>query len=60
MKSHSKLFLLQMQKAWQDLTDAWQQVLLSEQARVQAEENLKVNEDSYRNGMITVADLLEA
>lgn len=60
MKDHSELLLLQMQKAWQDLSDAWQQVQLSEQAKAQAEENLKVNEDSYKNGLITVADWLEA
>ena len=60
MKDHAQLLLLQMQKAWQDLSDAWQQVQLSEQAKAQAEENLKVNQDSYQNGLITVADLLEA
>ena len=52
--------MLQMQKAWQDFSDAYKQVLLSEEAKAQAEENLKVNQDSYTNGMISVADLLEA
>jgi outer membrane protein TolC len=54
------MLLLQMQKAWQDLTDAYKQVQLSEEVKAQAEENLKVNQDSYVNGMSTVADLLEA
>lgn len=49
-----------LQKAWQDLNDAYKQVLLSEEAKSQADENLKVNQDSYNNGMTTVADLLEA
>jgi outer membrane protein TolC len=60
MKDNSELLLLQMQKAWQDFTDAYKQVLLSEEAQTQAEENLKVNRDGYDNGMISVADLLEA
>jgi outer membrane protein len=60
MKDHSELLLLQMQKAWQDFSDAYKQVLLSEEAKVQAEENLKVNQDSYNNGMSNLSDLLEA
>jgi len=60
MKDNSELLLLQMQKAWQDFTDAYKQVLLSEEAKKQADENLKVNQDSYNNGMSTLSDLLEA
>ena len=60
MKDNSELLLLQMQKAWQDLLDARKQVLLSEEAKAQAEENLKVNQDSYDNGMSILSDLLEA
>jgi outer membrane protein TolC len=60
MKDNSELLLLQMQKAWQDFSDAYKQVLLSEEAKEQTEENLKVNQDSYNNGMVSIADLLEA
>jgi outer membrane protein len=60
LKDNSELLLLQMQKGWQDFTDAYKQVQLSEEAKAQADENLKVNQDSYNNGMISVADLLEA
>ncbi|MCX6144755.1 MAG: TolC family protein [Ignavibacteriales bacterium] len=60
MKDNSELLLLQMQKAWQDLTDAYKQVYLSEEAKSQADENLKVNRDSYSNGMSNLSDLLEA
>jgi outer membrane protein len=49
-----------MQKTWQDLSDAYKQILLSEEAAAQAEENLKVNQDSYNNGMSNLSDLLEA
>lgn len=59
-KNNSELLILQMQKAWQDLNDAYKQYLLSEETRSQAAENLKVNEDSYKNGMTAVSDLLDA
>ncbi|HVN49218.1 MAG TPA: TolC family protein [Bacteroidota bacterium] len=60
LKDNSELLMLQMQKAWQDLSDAYKQVLLSEEAKTQAEENLNVNQDSYTNGMNNLTDLLEA
>jgi len=59
-KNNSELLLLQMEKAWQDLTDSYKQYQLSVQSKEQAEENLKVNNDSYKNGLINVSDLLEA
>lgn len=59
-KDKSELLLLQIEKAWQDLSDAYKQYLLSEESMSQAEENYKVNEDSYNNGLINVSDLLEA
>jgi outer membrane protein TolC len=60
LKDRSELLLLQMQKAWQDFGDSYQQVQLAEESKMQAEENVKVNEDSYRNGLTSVSDLLEA
>jgi outer membrane protein len=59
-KDNSELLLLQMQKAYQDLTDAYEQVLLSEEAYAQADENMKVNQDSYTQGLSNLSDLLEA
>jgi outer membrane protein TolC len=60
LETNSEYLLLQMEKAWQDLMDAHQQVLLSQDVKAQAEENLKVNQDGYDNGLIVVSDLLEA
>lgn len=59
-KNNSELLILQIEKAWQDLSDAYKQYLLSEESKAQAEENYKVNDDSYKNGLINVSDLLEA
>ena len=60
MRDRSELLLLQMEKARRDMTDAYAQYALSMEAREQAEENLKLNSDSYRSGLTTVSDLLEA
>ncbi len=60
LKDRSEALLIQMEKAWQDLNDAHKLVRLAQEAQAQAEENLKVNEDSYENGMSDVSDLLEA
>lgn len=54
------LLSLQMEKAWTDLNEADQKIRLIEETLKQTEENLKVNQDSYNNGMIQLSDLLEA
>jgi outer membrane protein len=60
LRDNVELLGLQIQKTWQDFSDAHKQVLLSEESHTQAEENLKVNQDSYDNGLCGVSDLLEA
>lgn len=59
-KNNSELLLLQMEKSWQNLTEAYKQYSLSVQSLEQAKENMKVNQDSFDNGLITASDLLEA
>jgi multidrug efflux pump subunit AcrB/outer membrane protein TolC len=51
---------LQMQKALMDLQEAFAQIALAKKIQEQSFENLKVNSDSYKNGFVTVSDLLEA
>ncbi len=60
LQDRSAALLIQMEKAWQDLNDADRLVRLSQEAMAQVEENLKVNEDGYENGLSDVSDLLEA
>jgi len=57
---NTEKLLLQMQQARNKLDEAYQQVLLSRVSTIQADENLKVNRDNYRSGIIAVSDLLEA
>ena len=59
-RDNEELLALQIEKSWQDLTTAYKQYLLSEESKVQAEENYKVNADSYKNGITKLSDLLEA
>ncbi len=60
MRDGGERLLLQMEKAWKDLTDADRELALCRDAEVQADENLNVNQDGYDNGLVTVSDLLEA
>jgi len=60
LRDGEALLLLQMEKAWKDLTDADRGLALCRESEAQADENLKVNQDGYDNGLITVSDLLEA
>ncbi len=54
------LLNLQMEKAWMDVNVNYSQILIMEETIKQAEENLKVSQDGYKNGVVTLSDLLEA
>ncbi|MCX6271109.1 MAG: TolC family protein [Bacteroidetes bacterium] len=56
----SELLMLQMEKAWIDLFESFQQILIAKDATVQAEENLKISTDNYHAGISGVSDVLEA
>ncbi|SDG19253.1 MULTISPECIES: TolC family protein [Bacteroidota] len=60
LNDNKGLLNLQMEKAWTDLTEADKKVHLIEETLAQTIENLKVNQDSYNNGLIQLSDLLEA
>jgi outer membrane protein len=59
-KDNSERLVLQMEQSWRDLTDAYTQYQLAEEANEQATENMEVNQDSYDSGLTPVSDLLEA
>lgn len=54
------LLNLQMEKAWTELTETDDKTKLITETLLQAVENLRVNQDSYNNGLIPLSDLLEA
>lgn len=60
LKDTSELLLLQMQKAWFELTETYKEISLAEELVKQAEENLKVSKDGYQQGIVNITDLLDA
>lgn len=60
LKDTSELLLLQMQKAWYELTESYKEISLADELVKQAEENLKVSQDVYHQGVSTISDLLDA
>ena len=56
----SELLMLQMEKTWTDLQEAYQQIQLAEEAIKLSEDNLKITNDNYKAGVVGISDLLEA
>ena len=60
LEENKGLLRLQMEKAWVDLNEAYDKIQLTESILEQTMENLRVNQDSYDNGLVQLSDLLEA
>jgi multidrug efflux pump subunit AcrB/outer membrane protein TolC len=56
----AQMLKLQIEKAWTDLQESYQQIKIAEGATAQAKENLKITTDNYNAGTIGISDLLEA
>jgi outer membrane protein TolC len=59
-RHNSELLMLQMQRLWDELNEAYQQVVLAQKSIAVAEENEWQNEDRYREGVSILSDLLDA
>ena len=57
---NAELLKIRMQKAWNDVEEAYQQLNITRRSIEQAEENLRLNRDFYRAGTSKMSDLLEA
>lgn len=60
LKNNAELLTLQMQKAWDELVEAYAQIGVANVTIQQAEENLKINQDNFHAGIVNVSDMLEA
>ncbi|WP_294324158.1 TolC family protein [uncultured Chryseobacterium sp.] len=60
LKENTELLKIQIDKAWRDLQEAYKSIHLNEEMLVQASENSRVNQQSYKNGLSQMSDLLEA
>jgi len=56
----SELLVLQIEQAKNELQENLEQIKLARKSVEQAQENLKVTDDNYRSGTISISDLLEA
>lgn len=59
-ENNEKLLILQVEKAWSDLVEAYEQIRLADNSVRLARENLKIADDNYHSGLIGVSGLLEA
>lgn len=59
-RDQGELLVIRMQKAWNDLTEAYEQLAIAKESIAQSEENLRLNTDYYRVGTATISDLLDA
>ena len=60
LADNSEMLLIRMQKSWNDVEEAYQQLGIAQRSIEQAEENLRLNLDYYRAGTSKMSDLLEA
>lgn len=60
LTDNSELLKIRMQKAWNDVDEASQQLALTKRSIKQAEENLRLNQNYYKAGTVRMSDLLEA
>lgn len=60
LEDKGQLLVIRMQKAWNDLTDAYAQLAIARESIDQSEENLRLNTDYYKVGTATISDLLDA
>lgn len=60
LKENSELLYLQIDKAWTDLKEAENKIKLYEETLVQTKENLRVEQQSYKNGLSLLSDVLQA
>ena len=60
LEDNSQLLIIRMQKAWNDVQEAYKQLDIARRSIEQAEENLRLNRNYYNAGTSKMSDLLEA
>ncbi len=54
------MLLIQMESVKNELNNQYEQLLVAKESIEQARENLRLNNDSYKVGIVTIADVLDA
>ena len=60
LEDNTQLLKIRMQKAWNDVQEASQQLAIARRSIEQSEENLRLNRNYYKAGTCRMSDLLEA
>ncbi len=60
LQDNRELLAIEIQKAHDDVIESWQQIKVSIKSITQAEENLRLNTNTYRAGTTTMSDILDA
>ena len=60
LADNTELLQIRMQKNWNDVDDAYKQLVLAKKGIEQSEENLRLNRNYYQAGTVTMNDLLDA
>lgn len=60
LDDNAQLLKIRMQKSWNDVEEAYQQLAIAERSIEQAEENLRLNRNYYQAGTCAMSDLLQA
>lgn len=60
LKETKELLKLQIEKGWMDVNTSYNEILIFEETVTEAEENLKVSTESYKNGVVVLSEVLEA
>ena len=60
LADNAELLKIRMQKTWNDVEEARQQLTIAQRSIQQSEENLRLNRDYYKAGTSKMSDLLEA
>jgi outer membrane protein TolC len=55
-----EMMQVEIQAKWNELEEAYKQVLISEKSIISAKENLRISKDYYNAGISSLSDLLEA
>ena len=57
---NAQLLVIRMQKNWNDVDNAYKQLVLAKKSIEQSEENLRLNRNFYHAGTVTMNNLLDA
>ncbi len=60
LEDDSQLLMIAMTNAWNDLTTSYTQMEIAKESISQSAENLRLNQNFYQAGTVTISDLLNA